>query len=655
MQAKLFSPARKVLLAAAAALFSLAAAQIQAQPDPPMQAGRLSYVSGTVSYQPAGLDDWGAAQMNLPLGPGDRIFTDSDGRAEVQIGYNYIRIGPNTDVSIVEDDPNGISIGVAQGSVHVNSHGVIAGQPVYVNTPSGSITFKMAGEARVDVMPQQGAAIFTGLANDQFVTGAGGFSVGFSQGQTLELVGTNPVMPQYLDMAAPDALDVWSQQRDQQIMAAASWRYVSPDVPGTDELDANGSWMPGTPYGAVWFPRVAAGWAPYHYGHWVNHAPWGPVWVEDESWGYAPFHYGRWVMFEGRWGWVPGQRTAHPVWSPALVVFAGGIQVGGVAVSAWFPLGPGEPYHPWYPCSPHYVDVVNITNIAPAPQVHVLTTYVGFNFGGIAFVNRTTGVTAISQADFAAGRPVRETNVVVNVNVVQHITVIDRPVVQVNQRTVIERAPARPVPVAAARPTMIDAKGMVVSSKPGFQPVAPPVRPVTQVTTLPGRKVIAPPPGVKLPPAAAAMPARTTPPGQNAPGQNTPGQNAPGQNTQGQDNRPTTGNTGRVPPPPGNVTAKPVQNNTEAPARNVQTMPPAGQPKTPPPAAQPTEKTGAATPKGPQNGEKPNGQGSGQGQAQGQGEGHGQGQNGGKPEGNKGNNKDDKKDDKKGDKSDQDK
>ena len=45
-----------------------------------------------------------------------------------------------------------------------------------------------------------------------------------------------------------------------------------------------------------------------------------------------------------------GSRTAaaHPVWSPALVVFAGGIHVGGAGVSVWFPLGPGEPYHPWY-------------------------------------------------------------------------------------------------------------------------------------------------------------------------------------------------------------------------------------------------------------------------------------------------------------------
>jgi hypothetical protein len=268
--------------------------------------------------------------------------------------------------------------------------------------------------------------------------------------------------------------------------------------------------MPDTPYGAVWFPNVQPGWAPYHYGRWVNHAPWGSVWVEDEPWGYAPFHYGRWVALGGRWGWIPGPPAEHPVWSPALVVFAGGIQVGGVGVSAWFPLGPGEPYRPWYPCSPAYIDRVNISNMREGPHVHILTTYVGFNFGGIAFSNRSSGITAISQADFAAGRPVRQTNVVINnVTVINNITIIQRPVVEVSTRTIVEHAPARPVPVPAARPAVINAKGMVVSAKPGIVPVSAPVKPAPQVRTLPGRKVVAPPPGAKAPPAAAgAAPAQ---------------------------------------------------------------------------------------------------------------------------------------------------
>jgi len=494
------SPSQSLLLsrvpaaAAIALLLVFLSPASRAQDDPPMQAGRLSYVSGTVSIQPVGLDDWGAAGVNLPVGPGDRVFTDSDGRAEIQVGRTFLRIGPNTDVSMVDDSESGISLAVAQGSVHLHTLGLWSGQSISINTPSGSAILSQPGELRIDVYPDQQAAIFTSLGEYAQITGAGGFSMDLYQGQALELLGSNPVTPQWLAPAPPDDLDIWSRQRDQHIAMAGSWRYISPEMPGGDELDANGSWSPGTPYGPIWYPNVDYGWTPYHYGHWVNHWPWGPVWVEDEPWGYAPFHYGRWVMYQDRWGWVPGPIAVHPIWSPALVVFGGGVRIGGAAVSVWFPLGPGEPYHPWYPCSPRYIDQVNITNIAPAPRVRVLSTYVNINIGAFAFVNRTVGVTAIRQDDFAAGRPVRQTNIVVNQTIVQRITVVNRPVVEVNQRTIIERPPARPVPVAVIRPTVINQQGMVVSAKPGFRPVAAPLRQAPPPRTIPGRTVIAPPP-----------------------------------------------------------------------------------------------------------------------------------------------------------------
>ncbi len=545
--------------------FSAAASCRAQDDDPPMQAGRISYASGTVSIQPAGLDDWGQAQLNLPLGPGDRIFTDADGRAEIQIGDSYLRIAPNSDVSVVEDTPYSISIGIGQGSVEVRCHGLWPNQQLHINTPNGAITFGQPGSARVDVMPDQSASIFTGIENYQTITGADGFNVGFSAGQSIQLAGSNPVASQWLQPNPPDDLDAFSQQRDQQIFAAASWRYISSDIPGGDQLDAYGNWMPGTPYGAVWFPRVDAGWSPYHYGHWVNHAPWGPVWVEDEPWGYAPFHFGRWVNLEGRWGWVPGPRAVHPVWSPALVVFAGGVQVGGVAVSAWFPLGPGEPYRPWYPCSPRYVDQVNITNMAEGPRVHVLSTYVGFNFGGLAFAYRQTGFTAMRYNDFAAGRPVRETNVVVNVNVIQHVTIVERPVVQINERVIVQRAPSRPVPVAVARPTVINDRGMVVSARAGFRPVAPPVRPVQPVRVLPGRR-IAPPPnnnnfGHQPPPNGGQPGGGQFNGGQQ--GNNRPGYQPGNQSEQGQ---------------PGGNHSRPNQPVTQAP---VNQQPPVDQPRQP--------------------------------------------------------------------------
>ncbi len=540
----LFSTARKIASAAlVAALVAFIPALSQAQDDPPQQAGRISIIQGAVSVQPAGADDWGQAEPNLPLGPGDRVFTDQDGRAEIQIGRTYIRAGVGSDISIVEITPYSISIGIAQGRVHVHCYGLWPGQVLHINTPSGSATLNSPGEMRVEVYPDQQAALFTEFDSNAFLTGAGGFSSQLPAGSALELVGSNPVVPQWMQPSDFDPLDQWSRQRDAQINASNSYRYVSADIGGAYELDSNGEWNPQSPYGPIWFPRVEAGWAPYHNGHWVSHAPWGWTWVEEEPWGYAPFHYGRWVVFNGRWGWIPGPMEAHPVWSPALVVFAGG-NVGGAGVSAWFPLGPGEPYRPWYHCSPRYIDQVNITNLRPAPGIRIQASYAGFNFGAVVFANRSAGFSAMRQEDFAAGRPVRETTVVINRTVINNVTIIERPTVAANPHIFASRPPMRPVPLAAARPTLINERGMAIQARPGFTPVAPPVRAAPQVKALPGHKIAPPPQGVTANPPhiTGGAPGK---PGQVEPPNPRPGAGMPTAQPQQPGLRPNA-----VPPPP---------------------------------------------------------------------------------------------------------
>ena len=506
---------------------ALVSSSARAQDDPPPQAGRLSIVYGTVSIQPAGTNDWGQAYLNYPVGPGDRIYTDADGRAEIQVGRTYVRVGPRTDVTFVDFDPQAVTFGIAQGALHIRTRGLWEGQSLYVQTPSGTSTVQGPGDFRVEVYPDDQTAIFTNYDGDVYISGANDFGMDTGPGQALELVGTNPVYPQWLQPADWDDLDRWSERRDQQIARAASFHYVNPEVPGAEDLDSYGEWMPGTEYGNIWFPTVAPEWTPYHYGHWVNHAPWGWVWVEDEPWGYAPFHFGRWVNYRGRWGWVPGPPAEHPVWSPALVVFAGGGGFGGGGVSVWFPLGPGEPYRPWYPCSPHYVDRVNITNIQETRVVHVQNTYVNVvnvtNVNNITYVNRTVGATAMRQQDFAAGRPVAQAAVRVDPQQMAHVQVLARPEVAPTPQATITRPAVRPVPVAPARPVLINAKGLAVAAQPQARPVAPPVKTAPPPPSLPNRTVVAPPSNVKMTQTAReamqTAPRPTQQPVQSRPGQ----------------------------------------------------------------------------------------------------------------------------------------
>lgn len=577
----------KRLLAAigAAALLSSAPAVSIAQPDPPAQAGRLSYVSGDVSVQPDGSEDWQQAVPNLPLGPGDRIFTDSSSRAEIQIGQTFVRIGQNSDVSLIDSTSDGITFGVAQGAVRIRVNGLWQDQSVYVNTPSGSVALSEPGDFRVDVEADSPSAAFSSFGANLYVTGAGGFAQNVAGDQSLQLVGSNPVLPQWLGPEPWNGLDDFSRERDMQIAQAVSYQYVSREVPGANELDAAGQWMPGTPYGPVWFPNnVSADWAPYHNGHWVNHAPWGWVWVEDESWGYAPFHYGRWVSFEGRWGWVPGPPEAHPVWSPALVVFAGGIHVGGVGVSAWFPLGPGEAYHPWYRCSPRYVDEVNISNIRESPRVHVQNTYVNINITNVTYINRTIAVSAMNTTDFAAGRHANHAAVAVDTRQMEHVQVMAAPEAVPLAHPMVAHPPVKQVTVSVSRPVLINQRGMAIAAKPGAQSMAPPVKPVPAIRPIPGRAVMAPPANA-VKPTAPATPEMHATPAVTAPVKPVPTAEPakPEPKVTPQEALPPAQRP-VVPAAPKTVTPPAVKPATPAPAKPVMNPAPPPQAHTPPPA-----------------------------------------------------------------------
>jgi hypothetical protein len=597
---------RLVITALCAAAMAMIPVAAQAQDDdPPPEAGRISYISGNVSIQPVTSDEWGQAYPNLPVGPGDRIFTDSDGRAEIQVGQTYVRIGPNSDVTLVDDSQFNINFGVAQGSIRLHSFGLWPRQLVDISTPNGNAEFGNAGDLRIDVLPTDGATVFTNLGQFADITAAGDFRQELNYGQSLEIAGTNPVYPQWLQPNGPDDLDYWSQQRDQQLARAVSFQYVSPSIPGAADLDAYGDWQPATEYGAVWFPRsVPADWQPYHYGHWVDRDPWGWVWVEDEPWGYAPFHYGRWVVYGGRWGWVPGPVNVRPVWSPALVVFAGGGGGFHGGLSVWFPLGPGEAYRPWYRCSPRYIDQINITNIREAPRVHVEKTYVNIvnvtNVTNITYVNQTR-VTAMRQDDFAAGRSVRNVAVQVDPRQIQQLRPLQRPDIQPTPRAIITRPVARPVPVSIQRPVLINQQGRQMAARPGATPVAPPVRPVAPVRAPVGRVVMA------TPPQGTQRPGNNQPPVQQGnQGNRDQRFNQPSQPGYGQTPRPNPVGSEPVnqrpnfpvnPNQPGNSPARqPGQNPGNYNDRQAGPQPvapgvqPTGRPTPPPPSAQQPER-----------------------------------------------------------------
>src|SRR2546425_9050486 len=61
--------------------------------DPPSRAARISFLNGSVSMQPAGASDWTEAVVNRPMTNGDKLWTDSGGRAGLHARAAAVQLG----------------------------------------------------------------------------------------------------------------------------------------------------------------------------------------------------------------------------------------------------------------------------------------------------------------------------------------------------------------------------------------------------------------------------------------------------------------------------------------------------------------------------------------------------------------------------------
>jgi FecR protein len=383
--------------------------------DPPGRVARLSYADGAVSLQPAGVDDWADATINRPLTTGDKLWTDQNSRAELDIGSAAIRLGSTTGLSFLNLDDQSAQLNVTAGTAIVHVRDLGENQSFEIDTPNVAVLLQSPGDYRVEVN-DSGNSTVVKVSNGDAQVSATGQTVPLHTQQAFAFNGTDQVTVDQASVGAPDALDSWSIDRDhrsEQAQAQSS-QYVSPDVAGADDLAQYGTWDSTPEYGDVWTPTaVPAGWSPYQDGRWVWVSPWGWTWVDAAPWGFAPFHYGRWAYRGTRWCWVPGPRHVRAVYAPALVAWVGSpganvsISVGGGAGVGWFPLGPREVYVPGYRVSNNYVRNVNISNTTFVNNTYITNVYEN-RITNITYVNRNRpgAVVAVSQDVFTSARPI---------------------------------------------------------------------------------------------------------------------------------------------------------------------------------------------------------------------------------------------------------
>jgi hypothetical protein len=481
------------------ALF-LSVASLSAFADPPSRAVRLRYMSGAVSVQPGGVNDWVEAVVNRPLTSADRVWTDQNARAELNLGSASMRMNAETSLTLTNVSDEIVQVELDQGTLNLHIRHLFGGETYEIDTPNQAFTILKAGDYRFDVDPNADTTSVTVWKGEGEANGQGS-GVRVRSGEQASFTGGTSLEHRTSGAPGLDGFDDWCRVRDNREDHAESYRYVSADVVGADDLDDYGNWRTTGEYGAVWVPRVAPGWAPYRYGHWVWVEPWGWSWVDDAPWGYAPCHYGRWVYTGGYWGWAPGPMVVErPIYAPALVAWVGGehfgvsMSFGGGGGVGWFPLGWGEPYVPSYRVSRTYFQnvnvrntrIVNITNVTNNYYVENNTTVVNRNVTNVRYANQNVrgAVTAVPTRVMVNSQAVGRAAVAVPENEVRTSTVAMSAPVAPGRTSVLGggaggRSAAPPARVGNARPV--------------FARTAPPPKPLPfeakqeQLARTPGR------------------------------------------------------------------------------------------------------------------------------------------------------------------------
>jgi hypothetical protein len=572
-----------------------------ASADPPTRVARLGYITGAVSFSPAGENEWLLAAVNRPLITGDRLWVDARARAELQIGSAVIRMGASTSVTLLNLEDRVAQVQLSQGTLNVRVRRLGPNEVIEIATPNLAYSIRRPGRYRIEVDPTDDATTVVVREGQAEVYGERA-AYRVNAGQTYRFYGTSLRDYDYVEAARPDEFDRWSSDRDRR--GAVSARYVSPDVIGYEDLDEYGSWRPAQGYGNVWVPtRVATGWAPYRDGHWAWVDPWGWTWVDDAPWGFAVSHYGRWANIGGTWSWVPGPVRSQAVYAPALVVFIVGAALqsafsgGDAGGIAWFPLGPRDVYRPSYPVSRRYFNDVNTSNTT-INTTTITNVYNNVNVRNITYVNQQVpgAIVAVPSTAFVQSQPVAKAAVRVTRDAIASAPVTavaavapvqasvrgaaapgGKPPAQAQQRPVVVKAapPPAPVPFEAKRSALaanpgkpLDAAALatVKSASPAPAPSVKVVTPAQPAAAPPRQQAVAP--GARRAPEAAKGP----------------------QPPEAQQTQPSEAGKGRrareaqqAPPPPVSAPKPP---ETQAAPPPVSAPRPPEAPKAPPPEAQ---------------------------------------------------------------------
>jgi len=280
--------------------------------------GRVSFDTGGFMVKNASETDWALAAVNTMVLPGDTVWVDEEGTAEIELpNSSFLRLSDGSKAEITALPPNALLRGWV-GSFYVHRLSRSAGA-FTLTTPSATTTIAPDSMVRIDVNAEGGTAVSVRWGSATVQAPQGDAVTATESNRVWVDPGYLPSNPTPFDRNVTDAFDNWNNDRARLLAEGAKtipreiYSETAPSV-GSYDLARYGDWVM-VDNRSYWRPTVVVDYVPYHYGCWNYMPAVGHVWVDEYPFGYITSHYGRW-RYTASYGWL---WSYDPVWSPAWV------------------------------------------------------------------------------------------------------------------------------------------------------------------------------------------------------------------------------------------------------------------------------------------------------------------------------------------------
>ncbi len=282
-----------------------------------LEHGRVSYDTGALLVKSPQDTEWAAAAVNALVVPGDTLWVDQEGSAEVEMaGASFLRLADQSKAEVVSLPPD-VFIRGWIGSFYVQRLARSEGTFV-LTAPAATVEVATDSMVRLDINEKGALTVSVRWGRAVVNTDQGGDVTAMEGTRVWVDPGYLPSDPTPFDRAEGDAFDGWSNERARMLAESAQTTpkevVVENTTVGIYDLPRYGEWVY-VDHRPCWRPTIVTDYIPYRYGYWNYMPTYGHVWVDEYPFAYVTSHYGRW-RHTVSYGWV---WSYDPVWSPAWV------------------------------------------------------------------------------------------------------------------------------------------------------------------------------------------------------------------------------------------------------------------------------------------------------------------------------------------------